>query len=132
MGRKLTRKGLKKRLDVLWSKAVKKRDKYTCQRCMKKCSENNCDSHHIWGKGSDALRYSLLNGITLCKTHHRFDETAAHGIASYLFDWKEFYIDFMGEETYWRVKKLGNVLKAYSTIESLKDLEKLLSERNKV
>jgi hypothetical protein len=54
-----------------WRNSVYKRDKYTCQwpGCSKK---NNLNAHHIktWSE-YPSLRFVVLNGITLCKYHHK-------------------------------------------------------------
>ncbi len=60
-----------------WSKAIKKRDKWTCKLHNEDCVKT-LQAHHIlsW-KNFPEKRYELSNGITLCNTHHprkRIDE----------------------------------------------------------
>lgn len=63
-----------------WVKAVKERDKWTCQECGA-CEKLH--AHHIkrWKDYPD-LRYDLNNGITLCHTCHE----KAHGVG-FKFRW---------------------------------------------
>lgn len=51
-----------------WSRKVKERDSFTCQRCG---SKEDLNSHHIipW-KESEEKRFCLDNGLTLCKSCH--------------------------------------------------------------
>lgn len=58
----------------IWSRAVRKRDNYTCQKCGKR--GGRLHAHHLktWATHPE-LRNDVANGITLCvKCHH-----AAHG-----------------------------------------------------
>lgn len=60
-----------------WSRAVKERDNFTCQKCGIRCHKGlgrtiKLHSHHIksW-KDYPKLRYELSNGMTLCKDCHK-------------------------------------------------------------
>lgn len=62
-----------KKADTLykqWMLAVKRRDLWKCQTPDNSCS-GKLEAHHIfnWCEYPD-LRYSLKNGITLCRQHH--------------------------------------------------------------
>lgn len=62
-----------KKADTLykqWMLSVKRRDSWKCQTPDNSCSEK-LEAHHIfnWCEYPD-LRYSLKNGITLCRQHH--------------------------------------------------------------
>jgi 5-methylcytosine-specific restriction endonuclease McrA len=62
---------------TLWSRKVKFRDKYTCQKCLKKFKWNNnknLHAHHIKDFATNkALRLDISNGISLCQPcHSRF------------------------------------------------------------
>lgn len=61
------------------------RDNYTCQwpNCK---SRKRCQVHHImlWAKYPE-LRYSIKNGITLCKKHHNFIKGKEEEYAQILF-----------------------------------------------
>jgi len=54
-----------------WRKDIRKRDRYKCQwpGC---ASKKRLEVHHIkrWAD-NPALRYSINNGITLCRSCHR-------------------------------------------------------------
>ena len=65
-------KTLKKKCDVLWGLAIRKRDKDTCQSCFK--PGNN--PHHIFGRRYLSTRHDLENGICLCWACHKHK---AHG-----------------------------------------------------
>jgi len=54
-----------------WSKKVKLRDNFICQKCMKQFGNNQLVSHHLksW-KDYPKLRFEISNGITLCKLCH--------------------------------------------------------------
>lgn len=59
-----------------WSKQVKERDQYTCQRCGKVMSPREAKAHHklpIWFM--PLYQFDLNNGICLCKECHN----AIHG-----------------------------------------------------
>jgi 5-methylcytosine-specific restriction endonuclease McrA len=59
-------KPIEKKLDILWSKAVKLRDK-TCRVC----GATPIDAHHVLVKRRHKkTRWSMLNGIGLCRYCH--------------------------------------------------------------
>ena len=60
-------KPIEKRLDDLWSKAVKARDGHKCVYCHGPGTE----SHHLIRRSHKALRWDIRNGVTLCTVHHR-------------------------------------------------------------
>lgn len=66
------KKRLAKRLHDEWSKAVKDRDGWVCQK--DGCGRTtNLNSHHAYGKGAHpSVRYDVDNGVTLCAGHHLF------------------------------------------------------------
>ena len=60
-------------LDIEWSKKIRGRDGYICQ----KCKENGNDmfnqrnhAAHVFSRGNMSTRWDLENGITLCYYHH--------------------------------------------------------------
>lgn len=59
-----------------WSVGVKKRDKYTCQRCKKEnLKGSKCHAHHIKPQQFyPELMYEIGNGQTLCSNCHRVVE----------------------------------------------------------
>ncbi len=65
-------------LFVRWARAVKKRDHYMCQLCE---GRGELNSHHLngWNTFPDE-RYSIENGVTLCKTcHNQFHDRYGRG-----------------------------------------------------
>lgn len=59
-----------------WALKVKERDRWVCAICQRK---EFLDAHHLFPREIKALRFELDNGITLCKSHHRFSfELSAH------------------------------------------------------
>ena len=74
-----------------WRKAIRKRDKRKCQwpGC---ASRSKLETHHIkkWSQ-HPALRYSINNGITLCRNCHRKikgNEEAFEQFFFKLLEWK--------------------------------------------
>lgn len=60
-----------KKLYDKWRRTVRKRDGYKCQWSFCNC-RTDLETHHILEWSSfPHLRYSVNNGITLCKTHHK-------------------------------------------------------------
>lgn len=61
-----------KKLDAVWSKKIKERDK-VCQ--VPGCRETYLNSAHVIGRLNYPIRWDLRNGIALCVAHHRdYDE----------------------------------------------------------
>ena len=58
-----------KRLDHLWSKAVRKRAGNKCEKCG---STNVVQAHHIIPRTKWGTRYDLYNGVALCRHHHLY------------------------------------------------------------
>ncbi len=54
-----------------WRNSIYARDNYICQHCGKKCQANNIIAHHLYYFSKvPELRFSLENGITLCRSCH--------------------------------------------------------------
>ncbi|NMD00601.1 MAG: hypothetical protein GYA62_12905 [Bacteroidales bacterium] len=72
----MTKKQIKK-LDELWSFAVKERDGFKCKfpNCK---TDKYLNAHHIVKRQFKSLRWDLDNGITLCSGHHTFKNNSAH------------------------------------------------------
>lgn len=64
----------KQTLDGLWSKIVRLRDHFTCQRCgaVHKSNSKGLHAHHILTKGSHGFstRWSIENGVAVCYGCH--------------------------------------------------------------
>lgn len=65
--RTLSRKGLKKKLDLEWARIVKLPG--ICLRCRK---DDNLQAAHIFSRGQMSTRWTILNGICLCSGCHKF------------------------------------------------------------
>ena len=53
-----------------WSLKVKQQDDFKCAICGSKQMPN---AHHIIPKERKEFRFLFLNGITLCPSHHKFN-----------------------------------------------------------
>jgi len=71
--RKISKKGLWKKLDKAWSKAVLSKGK--CEMCGQRESLN---PHHIEGRRNFRLRWDLRNGACLCSGCHVLRRDSAH------------------------------------------------------
>lgn len=57
---------------ISWRNSVYKRDWYTCQECKTKCTSKTIVAHHHKSFSSfPKLRYTISNGITLCRSCHK-------------------------------------------------------------
>jgi len=66
----------KKVLDGLWSLAVRTRDMFRCQRCLKQHDQKSkgLHAHHILTKGANGFstRWELMNGVAVCYGCHMY------------------------------------------------------------
>lgn len=76
MPRKISKKGLGKKLDIAWSRVVKLQAGNKCEICGLKHDKLN--SHHIVGRRNLRLRWELYNGVCLCPGCHTFRTNSAH------------------------------------------------------
>ena len=71
MPRKLSRKGLIKKLDKLAGDKIRSRDNFTCQYCNKSVSGSDCHVSHVIPRSKGyALRWDLRNLKVLCMRDH--------------------------------------------------------------
>jgi len=61
---------LEKKLDKLWSLAIRGRDKFTCQKCGRK--HKRVQAAHIVARVFKKTRWDLKNGVTMCHYCHIF------------------------------------------------------------
>jgi len=91
MGRPITKKGIKEKELAQWTKAIKERDNYTCQICLRYLKDGppqNCQAHHILDKVNfPHLRLDLMNGITLCYSNHKVGKYSAHLNPLFFAEW---------------------------------------------
>lgn len=82
--------------DIRWSKAVRERDDYICQRCGKQYDRSSFGIHaaHIFSRGIMRTRHDIDNGITLDYGCHRvFDAMSKE-------DRESFARSILGDEKY--------------------------------
>ena len=109
------------KLDLLWSSAIKIRDKQKCQVCG---SMQSLNSHHIITRKNKSVRFDLDNGITLCAKHHKLDSRqSAHGNPLWFTNWLEAYKKGLGDRLIEKSQK-PFVL----TIDDLKAMHRELTE----
>ncbi len=83
--RKLTKKGLDKKLLKEWRDKCLERDNYKCVYCGK---TETLNVHHILGRRARSTRYDIDNGITLCALHHTFgSQFSAHQTPTLFTEW---------------------------------------------
>ena len=89
--------------DSIWSKYIRTRDNWTCQRCDKKYAPPTSALHcsHFWSRGSWSVRFDEDNCQALC-----------YGCHSYLGgnpqEHREFILDKLGQERFDALQKRRN------------------------
>jgi len=119
MPRKISKKGLKKKLDKAWSALVKQEAGNKCEVCG--LAGDNCrlNSHHIVGRRNLRLRWELYNGVCLCSGCHTFRSHSAHQNVVWFDEWLR---ENRGED-YKLVKKTMSEIKKWTIDEMLELLE---------
>lgn len=81
--------------DIKFSKRVRERDGWTCQRCGKGYAPNSKGLHcaHMFSRGKLATRYDLSNARALCYGCHRWLDT--HPDLK-----REFFREWLGDEAF--------------------------------
>lgn len=114
-------KGIDKKLDVAWSRAVKLKAGGMCEYCGKGTTLN---SHHIYSRSKASTRWALSNGVCLCVAHHTFSSVfSAHKTPTEFTDWIR---EKRGEEWYDLLREEANNFKKYTKDEK----EELLQSFN--
>ena len=107
--RKYKRKSLRKQCDELWTECIKERAKYQSElsgvKGIKAGGLAITAAHHILGKSTNRLRYSLANGICLVngKEHIFGVHNTNPAIASECFDR---IVSSIGDKRYKKIKML--------------------------
>jgi len=119
MGRKITKKGIKKKADKLWSEIIRAKGK--CEVCGE---TRYLNPHHVVGRRNHAVRFDLRNGVCLCSGCHTFRTRSAHQDPLWFMKWfegkrKEDY-DYISDRKIVIVKR---------TLEDYKNLCKMLQEK---
>jgi hypothetical protein len=112
MPRPISKKGLKKKLDELWSELVKQEAGYKCEVCGKK---EYLNSHHIVGRRNLRLRWETYNGVCLCSGCHTFKRDSAHQNPIWFDEW----LRDNRSEDYKLVKQTMNEIKKWTMDEML-------------
>ena len=131
MGQVKTKKGSKrnkykaiiKKLDTLWSKAVRLRDNFTCQRCGRQ--HKHVQAAHIFSRNNKSVRWDIDNGITLCHYCHIY---WAHREPVEFTKW---VIDRLGEEKFNELEKKANQIAYNLDYEEIEENLKKLIEKYK-
>ena len=94
-------KSVKLKLDKLWSKAVKVRAGYKCERnpSHKSDTTKSLNSHHLFTRSAMSTRWSMMNGICLCVGCHRY----AHREP---LDFHEWVKGYKGEDWYNALRRM--------------------------
>lgn len=101
MPRKISKKSLIKKCDILWSGIIKIRDR----RCIR-CGKNNLlNAAHIYSRSNKNVRYDLQNGITLCVGCHFWGHQNP-------IEFTKFVIKKLGEDKIKELSKKANIKKA--------------------
>ena len=115
MKAKQKKKTIKRKLDLLWSKLIKKRAGYKCERCLKK---GRLNTHHIFSRRYLSLRWIIQNGVRLCVGCHYW----AHQNPVEFTDWIR---ELRGNEVIdWLIRLKNTQFKV-----DLEEVEKYLKER---
>ena len=59
-----------RRTDTLYTRYIRERDDYTCQRCRRSYSRDACRNlvvSHFWGRGRENTRFDDDNCVALCQ-----------------------------------------------------------------
>jgi hypothetical protein len=118
-----TNKAIKKKLDVLWSQIIRKRNNGLCEVCGKPAQ----NSHHIISRKYLALRWDLHNGINLCISCHVFGKNSAHQNPLFFME----YFKSIREEDYAYLKERQNIVAGYKMADFELILENLKAEYGK-
>ena len=81
---KKTKKAIGKQLDNAWSLLVKLNAGMKCEYCGNK---TNLNSHHIYSRGKNSVRWCLDDGICLCVGHHIGMQFSAHKTPASFIMW---------------------------------------------
>lgn len=71
-------------LDDLWGKAVKIRAGERCEYCGK---TEHLNSHHIFSRTNNSVRWAIENGVCLCALHHWLANMSAHKAPLEFAEW---------------------------------------------
>lgn len=119
MPRKISKTGLKKQLDSLWSQVVRQQAGNKCEVCG--LSHPQLNAHHMVGRRNLRLRWEVYNGVALCPGCHTFNTRSAHQNPVWFDEWLR---DNRGED-YKLVQSTMNEIKKWGMDEMLDLREEL-------
>ena len=91
--------------DKYFSKFIRTRDKWTCQRCKTKYKEGSLACSHFYGRRNESTRFEPDNCIALCYGCHKyFDETNREA-------YREFKLKQLGEKRFKSLQVQVNTFK---------------------
>lgn len=96
--------------DILFSKLVRERAGWTCERCLKYYPEGKRQGlhcSHIWGRARHSVRWEPLNALALCYGCHQH-------VTSHPEVHKILARDVLGEEKYEHLLKLANTTRKWA------------------
>jgi len=108
---------LNKKLDELWSKAV--RAKGYCELCGRKPPEVVLHAHHIYSRTHRSTRYDLDNSVCLCMGCHLY---TAHKSVQEFSDW---ICEKLGSEKLDALRKKAHTIVKYTKEDKLRMIEEL-------
>jgi len=90
--------------DTIFSRWIRERDKWTCQRCRKDYKDNRQALHcsHYYGRANWTTRFEPDNCVALCYGCHKyFDETNREA-------YRDFKLKKLGTKKFNALKRLAN------------------------
>ncbi len=106
--KKTPKRKIKDKLDREWSKAVKERVGWVCEKCG---NDTGLNSHHIFGRRNLSVRWDLENGVSLCVACHKYGKGSAHENPMEFSDWIR---EVRGEEWYDLLRLKANSIAKWS------------------
>ena len=97
-----------RKTDILFSKYIRSRDNWTCNRCKHKHEVGSRGLHnsHYWSRGKESVRFEEDNCIALCFACHRL-----WGHGDEREQYREFMIKKLGEEGFKGLMMQANTFK---------------------
>lgn len=107
------------KLDSMFSKIVKKRDRYRCMLCGQRFTENfpeGLECSHYWRRSNKTTRFDLRNADSLCCLCHHLHEGKKKG---FYRDWK---IKQLGQEGFDDLERLARSVGRFGEVEKMEIL----------
>lgn len=111
--------GIKRRADdILFSKYIRTRNKWTCQYCLRRFQEGDKNLHcsHFYGRRRESVRFDEENCDVLCiSCHRKMEENPA-----LYTEWK---LKILGQTRYDLLRLKANQYQKKNIISNLKDIK---------